>query len=218
MNKISIAIDGPAGAGKSTIARIVAHKLNFLYVDTGAMYRAVTYSIIQNKIDMNDMDEIQELLNKINIKITDSKVYLNNLDVTKEIRSQEVNKFVSPVSTIPIVRQILINLQRDMVLINSVVMDGRDIGTNVLKNANIKIFLTASVDERAQRRYLEILNNGQSVSYESVKNDIVRRDKIDSERELNPLKKADDAIIVDTTSKSIKVVVEEILNIIKREV
>jgi cytidylate kinase len=216
MERISIAIDGPAGAGKSTIARIIADRLKILYIDTGAMYRAITLYMIKNNIELNELERIKELLDKIYLEFKDNRIFVDGVDVSDAIRNQEVNKYVSPVSTIPIVREKLVDLQRSMALKNSVVMDGRDIGTNVLKDADIKIFLTASVNERAKRRYLEMLNKSINVDMESVKRDISLRDKIDSEREINPLRKAPDAIAVDTTGKSIEDVVNEIIYIIKK--
>lgn len=216
MRNIVIAIDGPAGAGKSTIARIIADKLKILYIDTGAMYRAVTLEIIRKSIKLEDIDKIRELIDKIEIELKDNKVYLNREDVTEEIRQQQVSNLVSPVSAIKDVRKKLVELQREMASNNSVVMDGRDIGTNVLKSANVKIFLTASVEERAKRRYTEMVNKGYKVELETIKSEIIMRDKIDSSREINPLKKAEDAIVIDTTDKNIENVVEEIICIVKK--
>jgi cytidylate kinase len=220
MNKIVIAVDGPAGAGKSTVAKKIADKLNILYIDTGAMYRAVTLNIIKNNIDLKDDESIQRLLENIEITLKGEKIYLNQKDVSKKIRSTEVNRLVSPVSAMPIVREKLVKLQRDMASLNSVIMDGRDIGTNVLKNADVKIYLTASIDERAKRRYLEMKEKGiaADLDLDAVKKDIIMRDKIDSERTLNPLKKAEDAIIVETTDKSIDEVVNEIIDIVNKEI
>ena len=220
MNKIVIAVDGPACAGKSTVAKKIADKLNILYIDTGAMYRAVTLNIIKNNIDLKDDESIQRLLENIEITLKGEKIYLNQKDVSKKIRSTEVNRLVSPVSAMPIVREKLVKLQRDMASLNSVIMDGRDIGTNVLKNADVKIYLTASIDERAKRRYLEMKEKGiaADLDLDAVKKDIIMRDKIDSERTLNPLKKAEDAIIVETTDKSIDEVVNEIIDIVNKEI
>jgi len=215
MKNISIAIDGPAGAGKSSIAKAVAEKLGILYIDTGAMYRAVTLSIIRNHINLEDMESIKCLIEKIDIYIENNKIYLNGEDVTEEIRTQEVNKLVSPVSAVNCIRKKLVELQRKMASKDSVIMDGRDIGTNVLIDADIKIFLTASVDERARRRYTELKEKGYEVDYESIKQDIYIRDKRDSSRAVNPLKKAEDALLIDTTYISIEDVIDEILNIVK---
>lgn len=215
MKNISIAIDGPAGAGKSSIAQAVAEKLDILYIDTGAMYRAVTLSIIRNHINLEDMESVKCLIEKIDISIKNNKIYLNGEDVTEKIRTQEVNKLVSPVSAVPCIREKLVELQRKVASNNSVIMDGRDIGTNVLINADIKIFLTASVDERARRRYKELKGKGYEVDYESIKQDIYVRDKNDSSRAVNPLKKAEDALLIDTTCISIEDVIDEILSIVK---
>lgn len=215
MSEIAIAIDGPAGAGKSTIARIIAGRLNITYIDTGAMYRAVTLFIMRKGIKLEDVDRIKESMESINIKLRDDRVYLNEEDVTEEIRLQEVGGNVSLIAAMPVVREKLVELQRHMADNDSVVMDGRDIGSNVLKNAGVKIFLTASIEERAKRRYTEMVGKGYEVDFESIKSEIILRDKIDSEREFNPLIKAHDAIVVDTTGKSIETVVEEILFIIK---
>lgn len=215
MGKLAIAIDGPAGAGKSTIARIIAKRLGILYIDTGAMYRAVTLFMIKNNISMEDKDGIRNMMDSIDIRLKGSSIYLNGSDVTDQIRTPKVNKLVSPVSAIPEIRKKLVEMQRNISSTNSVVMDGRDIGSNVLKDADIKIFLTASAEERAKRRYNEMLLKGFDVDFNSVIKDISIRDKADSERELNPLKKADDAIIVDTTGKTIDEVVEIIIGIVK---
>lgn len=215
MEKIAIAIDGPAGAGKSTIAKAVASKLGIAYIDTGAMYRAVALNILRNKLQISDIDKICELTRNTDIAIKGGKVFLNGGDVSREIRDNEVGKLSSPVSAIPYVREKLVELQRKMAQSESVIMDGRDIGTNVLKDADVKIFLTASIDERSMRRYLEFKSRGCSVDLKSVKSDITKRDELDTTRKLNPLKPADDAVIIDTTSKSIKEVIEEVLSIIK---
>lgn len=216
MRNIAIAVDGPAGAGKSTIAKIVADKLGFLYIDTGAMYRAVTLSIIRRNISLQNEAEIKKILDDIEIKIVNNRILLNDEDVSEEIRRQEVNNLVSPVSAIPFIREKLVEIQKGIASNNNVIMDGRDIGTHVLKEANVKIFLTASIDERAKRRYAQSKNKGNNVDYDIIKQGICDRDRIDSTREVNPLRKADDAIIVDTTNKSIEEVAEEILNIIKK--
>lgn len=210
-----IAIDGPAGAGKSTIARIIAEKLGYLYIDTGAMYRAVTLYMIENDISIDDINKITRLMDCMDIRLNKGSIFVNGRDITDEIRSQKVNKLVSPVSAIPEVREKLVELQRNIASENSVVMDGRDIGSNVLKDADVKIFLTASVEERARRRCQEMVQKGVNVDLNIIIKDISIRDKADSERKLNPLIKADDAVVVDTTGKSIDEVVEIILGIIE---
>lgn len=210
-----IAIDGPAGAGKSTIARIIAEKLGYLYIDTGAMYRAVTLYMIENDISIDDINKITRLMDCMDIRLNKGSIFVNGRDITDEIRSQKVNKLVSPVSAIPEVREKLVELQRNIASENSVVMDGRDIGSNVLKDAEVKIFLTASVEERARRRCQEMVQKGVNVDLNIIIKDISIRDKADSERKLNPLIKVDDAVVVDTTGKSIDEVVEIILGIIE---
>lgn len=216
MVKITIAVDGPAGAGKSTIAKTVAQRLGVLYIDTGAMYRAVTLSIIRNHIDLSNIHDVEKLVESLDVFINSDRVFLNGEDVTAYVRTDEINKLVSQVSTIPFIRNKLVELQRNMALNNSIIMDGRDIGTNVLVNAKYKIFLTASVDERAKRRYMELKKKGYEVDYSVIKQDICRRDEIDSSREINPLTQADDALVIDTTCKTIEDVVDEILNIVKK--
>lgn len=215
MKKITIAIDGPAGAGKSTIAKQIADGLGIMYVDTGAMYRAVTFGIIRNGIDISDKPGILKFMECMNLELSNGRVFLNGEDITEDIRKQQVGSIVSYVSAIPEVRQKLVEIQREMARDNSVVMDGRDIGTNVLKHANIKIFLTASVDERAKRRYTEMKSKGYEADIDKIKTEIKKRDSIDSSREINPLMMADDAILVDTTNKTIEDVVTEILCIVK---
>lgn len=218
MRNLIIAIDGPAGAGKSTISKIIAEKLNIEYIDTGAMYRAVTLKIIRKGISLNDDDAIECMLKETEIDFINGRIYLDGEDVSKDIRTIEVSSKVSDVAAKSYVRQRLVEIQKNMAAKKSVIMDGRDIGTNVLKDANYKIFLTASVEERAKRRYKEMIEKGSNVTFEDVCKDIENRDRIDSTRKVNPLRKADDAIEVDTTSKSIDEVVDEILSIVnKRE-
>lgn len=217
MKSISVAIDGPAGAGKSTIAKCTAEKLGITYVDTGAMYRAVTLSMIRNNVDIGDLNGIENILSSIDIKLNDGRLFLDGEDVSSEIREPEVNRLVSPVSAVPIIRKKMVELQRKMAQNTSIIMDGRDIGTNVLKNADVKIFLTASLDERAQRRYTELIKKGLNVNLESIKADIKKRDDADSSRTIDPLKKAEDAYVVDTTALSIDQAVEKVLSIIKEK-
>lgn len=214
MKKTTIAIDGPAGAGKSTIAKIIAKKLNILYVDTGAMYRAIAYYVLKNKIDPWDADSVIICLDDImiDIKYRNGKqhVILCDDDVTEKLRTLEVSSAASAVAVIPEVREKLVHIQRNIGMQTSLVMDGRDIGTYVLPNADIKIFLTADVTERAKRRLNELKQKGINTSLEQVKKDIEKRDENDTKREFAPLKMADDAILVDTTKKTIEEVVEEI--------
>ncbi|HBM81988.1 MAG TPA: (d)CMP kinase [Clostridiaceae bacterium] len=215
MEKIAIAIDGPSGAGKSTIAKIIADKLNITYIDTGAMYRAAALKLIRNSIDLSNIDSIKCLIDKLDICIKGDRIYLDGEDVTDEIRTPKVSKAASDVSTIKCVREKLVSLQRQMAVNQSVIMDGRDIGTNVLKGADVKIFLTASMEERAKRRYIELINKGYRLNYDDVLNDMKIRDIQDTTREINPLKVSDDSIIIDTTGKSIQDVVSEIISNIK---
>ena len=214
--KISIAIDGPAGAGKSTIAKLISKKLKIVYLDTGAMYRTVALKAIRENIDSLDGEKLAKLVNDIDIKVEyigdEQRIYLGSEDVSDLIRTPEVSIGASNVAVVPEVRIKMVDLQREIAKNCSVVMDGRDIGTYVLPNASLKIFLTASIEERAKRRYNEQLLKGiNDVSFEAVKNDIVYRDKNDSSRAFAPLAKAEDAIELDTTIMSIEDVVEKIL-------
>jgi CMP/dCMP kinase len=212
--KLSIAIDGPAAAGKSTVAKIIAEHYTYIYIDTGAMYRALTYKAIQKDIDLNNEDMVADVLSTMNIKLlpTDEgqMVMVNDENVTEIIRSNEVTNNVSIVAMHPKVREEMLRRQRQLATEGGVVMDGRDIGTHVLPNAELKIFLRASVEERAKRRHEENQNKGFSSNIEQLKQDIAKRDKLDSEREVAPLKKADDAIEIDTTALSILDVVKKI--------
>ncbi len=218
MHKISIAIDGPAGAGKSTIAKMVSKYLNILYLDTGAMYRVVALKAIRNGIDTLDADGLSSILKSIDLKIEHIKseqlMFLDGEDVTGLIRTPEVSIGASNVGSIPEVRIKMVEIQRLIAKEKSVVMDGRDIGTYVLPNADLKIFLTASLEERARRRYIEQAQKGNmSLSYEDVLKDIEYRDKNDSERAFAPLKKAENAVLIDTTCLSIDDVVKRIIDL-----
>ncbi|MBZ4645774.1 MAG: CMP/dCMP kinase [Petroclostridium sp.] len=214
MSTIKIAIDGPAGAGKSTIAKIVAKQLGFIYIDTGAMYRAVALKAIKNNIDTKDTDKVCSILHDLDIDIkydnNGQVVFLDGQDVTQEIRTPEVSIGASNVAAIPEVRIKLVELQRKLAASNNVIMDGRDIGTYVLPDADIKIFLTASVEDRAKRRYEEMIAKNSFCSLEEVKKDIEYRDKNDSSRAFAPLKIAEDAVVIDTTGNEL----EESLNIV----
>ncbi len=220
MNNINIAIDGPAGAGKSTIAKIVSSTLGIIYLDTGAMYRAVALKAIRLGLDTSDAVKVSEMVEDISICIDysngEQRIILDGSDVSSQIRTPEVSIGASNVAVIPAVRLKMVELQRDIALKNSVVMDGRDIGTFVLPDADFKFFLTASIEERAKRRYLEQVQKGVTdISLDEVKKDIEYRDKNDSSREFAPLKKAEDAIEVDTTSLTIEEVAKKIINYIK---
>ncbi|MED3551227.1 (d)CMP kinase [Cytobacillus praedii] len=216
-DKISIAIDGPAAAGKSTVAKIVAEKLSYIYIDTGAMYRALTYKAIFNNSNLEDENELIKILNDTVIELQPGKdgqfIYLDGKDVTNEIRTSEVTNSVSIAAKHKLVREEMVRRQQSFSVNGGVVMDGRDIGTHVLPNAEVKAFLLASVEERAIRRHNENIQKGFSSDLEKLKEEISLRDKLDSEREVAPLKKAEDAVEIDTTSLSIEQVVEKIMNL-----
>ncbi|OHW62961.1 cytidylate kinase [Andreesenia angusta] len=208
MEKYSIAIDGPAGAGKSTISKIVAQKLGLEYIDTGAMYRAVTLKALSTGTDISDSQSVVELLKDTDIDFRENHIYMDERVVDEEIRSSEVNQNVSSVAKIGEIREILVSKQREIANSKSVIMDGRDIGTTVLSDAEYKFYLNASVEERARRRYEE---DKSSQSYEEIKRDIEKRDEIDMNREISPLVKAEDAVEVDTTDMDIEEVVDFIV-------
>lgn len=217
MKKINVAIDGPAGAGKSSISKEVAKKLGFIYVDTGAMYRAIGFKFLDKSIDENNPDFINALNNTtVDIKYIDSvqRIFLDNSDVSDLIRTQRISQMASDVSKIPLVREKLLSLQRELAKNNDCIMDGRDIGTTILPNADVKIFLTASASERAKRRCKDLEKSGQSADFDTVLNEIILRDKNDSERKISPLKQASDAILVDTSDIDYNESVEKIYNII----
>ncbi len=213
MENFQVAIDGPAGSGKSSISELVATKLGFVHVDTGAMYRAVTLEALRRKIDLNNEAEYS-FVDSIEIVYINDKTFLNHEDVSEEIRSLEVTRNVSLVSSYKAVRDKMVQFQRLSAKNGYVLMDGRDIGTTVLPNADVKIFLTASPEERAKRRLKELEQKGIKESFETVLNDIKVRDYKDSHREISPLKKADDAILVDTTSMTIEEVCNTIVSIV----
>lgn len=215
MNNLVIAIDGPAGAGKSTIAKIIADKLNINYIDTGAMYRAITLKCLQNKINIENEDEVVELAKKTEIDFKENNIYLDGKVVNEEIRTIEVTSNVSNVAKIKEVRYLMVDVQREIGTRNSVILDGRDIGSYVFPSADYKFFLIATPEERGARRYNELIEKGVEVKLEDVIDDIIKRDEIDSSREFAPLAKAEDAIEIDTTGKSIDDVVESVLNKIK---
>lgn len=206
--KINIAIDGYSSCGKGTLAKNLAKELGYIFIDTGAMYRALTYSMLKNGIKIDDLEGIKNLFNDINItfKHNESRNFhhtlLNGIDIEEEIRSMEVSNLVSPVSAIAIVREFLVDQQRLIGKDKGVVMDGRDIGTVVFPDAELKIFMTAKPEVRAQRRYDELLLKGSSVTYEEVLENINTRDRQDSSRANSPLKKADDAIVLDNSDMS----------------
>lgn len=213
----SIAIDGPASSGKSTIAKKVSKLLNIEYIDTGAMYRALTWKILENNINPKDKNDVMEVLTDIHIDFKDGNIYLDGETINDEIRLNYVSQNVSYIAIIPEVREKLVELQKKMSKSKSIVMDGRDIGTVVLTDAEYKFFLTATIEERAIRRYKELENTGnQKINLEEIQEDIRKRDEIDTNRETAPLRQAKDAILIDTTDKSIEEVVEEIVSRIQR--
>ena len=213
--KISIAIDGPAAAGKSTVAKFVAEKLSYIYIDTGAMYRALTLKALTKDVNLENAMELYTLLTQTQIQLVPGKgeqfVYLDEKDVTHTIRSQEVTNSVSIVSKHQSVREEMVSRQQRLAAGGGVVMDGRDIGTHVLPQAEVKVFLVASVEERAVRRHTENLEKGYSSDLQQLKEEIEKRDKLDSEREVAPLKKASDAVLIDTTALGIQQVVNRIV-------
>ena len=207
-----IAIDGPAGSGKSTIAKLIAEDLGLVYLDTGAMYRLVTLKALNEGI-LGDFEKIKKMMDNLNIDIKENGFYLDNVDVSDEIRKPIVSGNVSDIAAIREVREKMVDLQRKFSESKNVILDGRDIGTVVFPNADVKIFLVADVKERANRRYKELVEKGENVKIEEIYENILKRDEIDSTRKESPLKKAEDAIEVDTTSKNIEEVKNEILNI-----
>ena len=216
-----IAIDGPAGAGKSTIAKLIAKTLGLVYIDTGAMYRAVGLKAKRSGITCSEVDKIDEMLKNTVVELKNDNgntvVYLDGEDVSSEIRTPEISRMASDISAVPVVRYALVEMQRAMAKKIDAILDGRDIGTFVLPDADVKIFLTASVEERAQRRYKELIGRGETVNYEDVRSDIEQRDYNDSHRSLAPLKKADDVIEVDTTGMTIDEVCEKIISIVRNK-
>ncbi|MFS0863537.1 (d)CMP kinase [Fredinandcohnia sp. 179-A 10B2 NHS] len=221
-NRISIAIDGPAAAGKSTVAKIIAEKLSYIYIDTGAMYRALTFKAIQQSLDLENEEVLFDALHNsiIELKPTENGqlVLIDGQEVTGAIREHNVTNSVSFVARHKKVREEMVKRQQSFAKQGGVVMDGRDIGTHVLPNAEVKIFLLASVEERAHRRHDENIAKGYESNLEKLKEEIAARDKLDSEREVAPLRKAEDAIEIDTTSLSIEEVVERIMDIVKERI
>lgn len=211
-----VAIDGPAGAGKGTITKQVGQKLGLINIDTGAMFRCVTLNVIQMGIKIEEENKIEAMLNQIDIEMKENEeVFLNGENVTKKIREEEVNHLVSPISVLPIVRKKLLELQRRIAQGKNVIMEGRDIGTVVFPDANVKIYLDATPEERARRRVKQNQEKGIECSYEEVLKNIMDRDKRDSTREVAPLKQAEDAIYIDSSDMTIEEVVEKIVEIIK---
>ncbi len=217
---MKIAVDGPAGSGKSTVAKLIADKLHFLYIDTGAMYRSITYAVLSNNISPNDSKAVIDFLKDLNIvfkKENNSiKIFINDNDITDKIRNKEIDENVSVISAIPEVRELLIKYQRELSKDYNVILDGRDIGTVVFPDADFKFYIDASVEVRANRR-LKDSKNKDALSLDKIKNDIIERDRLDSTRKVGPLKKAADAIYIDTSNLNINEVVDKVLNIILSE-
>ncbi|WP_029099578.1 (d)CMP kinase [Brevibacillus thermoruber] len=217
---MNIAIDGPAGAGKSTVAQQVAKRLAYLYIDTGSMYRALAWAVLNNRVPIDDEAAVSGLLRESEIRLErerdSQRVFWNGQDITDQIRTPEVSQYASIVASYPSVREQMLVLQRQMAAGGNVVMDGRDIGTHVLPDADVKIFLTASTRERAERRLKELLAKGHQTDLATLEAEIAERDKRDMEREAAPLRQADDAVLVDTTGMTIDQVVERILKICER--
>ncbi len=224
-NGLIIAIDGPAAVGKSTMGKLIARELDFLYIDTGAIYRAITWKVLKNNINVSDENIISNLVSDtcITIEKVDCKslndychIFVDGEDITEEIRNPKIDQNVSQIARLPKIRKQLIYLQRKLAEKGNIVMEGRDIGSVILPQSDIKFYFTASEEERIKRRYKELIDKGYSIDYEEVKKQIIQRDKIDSKRKSAPLIKAKDAILIDSTEKSIEEVKDNILKIIKK--
>ncbi len=216
---VSVAIDGPAGSGKSTISKRAAQILGFEYIDTGAMYRALTLKVLNNGLDPKNSDQVISLLGETDIDFIDNHIYLDGEMVDEAIRQNKISQNVSYIAAIKEVREAMVKIQQNMSKSKSIIMDGRDIITVVLPNADFKIFVTASVEERSRRRYKELLEKGETnISLDLIKRDIERRDFIDSNREVAPLVKTEESILLDTTDKTIEELVNTIVSLVKRRV
>lgn len=223
MEKKSIAIDGPAGAGKSTLARQLARALGFLYVDTGAIYRTVALAVLRAGIATEDVGKVSQLLGTLDIRMDygpdgEQRMFLSGEDVSKAIREHQVSGLASKVSAIPAVRDFLLDFQRRQAREHSVVMDGRDIGTVVLPEADVKIFLTAAPEARAKRRVLELHQRGQQAEFDTILRDIIQRDKQDEQRPIAPLRRAEDAALLDTTQLNLEQSLEALLQLVKEKI
>jgi len=224
-NGLTIAIDGTAAVGKSTMGKLIARELGFLYIDTGAIYRAITWKVFKNNININDENMISNLVSDTSITIERANTkslndyyhtFVDGEDVSEEIRNPRIDQNVSQIARLPKIRKQLIYLQRKLAEKGNIVMEGRDIGSVILPQADIKFYFTASEEERIKRRYKELINKGYNIDYEVVKKQIVQRDKIDSKRKYAPLIRVKDAILIDSTEKSIEEVKDNILKIIKK--
>ena len=214
---MKIAIDGPVGSGKSTVAKYLSYKLGFSYIDTGAMYRGIAYLILKSKLSLKDKVAIVKLVNNSLFLFNENGLSINGINLEKEIRKNKISEYASVVASLPYIREILVKKQKDIAnrMIN-VILDGRDIGTVVLPYADLKIYLETSIKERVNRRLKELLNKGESIDFETLIKQIEKRDKNDMSRSIGPLKKADDAILIITDGLSIETVVEKIIEIINR--
>ena len=221
-HKIAVAVDGPAGAGKSSISKIVAKKLGYLYIDTGAMYRSVTWAVLHNHIDVNNQKAVEALLPELNLTMEASddscKVFIAGQDVTDFIRTPQVNNAVSIVASYKGVRQYLVERQRLMAEAGGVILDGRDIGSVVLPNAELKIYLTASVEARAMRRYLEVKGTVNEQTLEDIKESVMQRDDMDKNRKESPLIQVEDAVLVDSSEMTFDETVEHILHLVQERI
>lgn len=217
MMKLSVAIDGPAGAGKSTIAKIIGEKFNLMYINTGSMYRAVTYIALKEKVSHENLEQLEKLINKIEMHFEGDNLILNGEDITSELTLPYISNNVSNYAAVPLVREKMVEKQQEIAKKYDVIMDGRDIGTVVLKDSKFKFYLTASPETRAMRRYKELKNKNIDVDYDTILQDIIKRDYIDCNRELNPLTKAEDAIEINSSNLNIEEVVEVISKYIKEK-
>ena len=218
MKKFNIAIDGPSGVGKSTISDRLAQILNMRHLDTGAMYRCVAYYLKQENTDIENEQELLEALNQIHIRFNEDQVILNDMDVSKEIRTNDISMYASKTSALPAVRKKLVDLQQEIAKEKGYIVDGRDICTVVLPDAEVKLYLDASAKARADRRYKEYVSKNIEIDYQKVYDDIVQRDYQDSHREISPLKKADDAVVIDTSDLDIDQVLQRALEIVKENI
>lgn len=219
---ISIAIDGPSGSGKSSISKVLAKKLGFISLDTGALYRTIAYFLKNRKINYEDENTVAQNLQDININLrylnSNQRVFLNDKDVTNVIRSEEISMISSRISAMPCIRNYLLEFQRNMAKKHNIIMDGRDIGTVVLPNADVKIFLTASPEVRAKRRYLQLIESGEKAEYNAIVADVIKRDFNDTHRKISPLKQAKDAIFFDSSKYDFEQTVDNLLKIIKERI